>query len=139
MEPSMLNVSHTLVAGAIPIPSITRLTDAVETLLTDSVADLPWAARQRLILLTPDVLLAGGVTLRRIATTHAHIAGGAGQAASHERWLRLILIGRVREGLQVGVQRRCAPTCFMRTGRGKTAWMTEVNIWRNRVSPYPRP
>lgn len=71
--------------------SITHLQTSVETLLCESTVDLPRAARRRLVFFVIGVLLAGTIVLRRVATTHAHIALGATQAASHERRLRRTL------------------------------------------------
>jgi hypothetical protein len=52
---------------------------------------MPLASRQRLTALVFGVLLAGTVVLRQVATTQRHVAGGTGQAASHERRLRRTL------------------------------------------------
>jgi hypothetical protein len=71
--------------------SILHLQTAVETLLTDRDLDLSRAARQRLVFFVLGVLLAGTLVLRRVATTHSHIALGTTHAASHERRLRRAL------------------------------------------------
>jgi len=71
--------------------SITHLETSVETLLIESTLDLSIAARKRLVFFVIGVLLAGTLVLRRVATTHAHIAVGTAQAASHERRLRRTL------------------------------------------------
>jgi hypothetical protein len=71
--------------------SIAHLQTSVETLLIESTVELPHAARRRLVFLIIGVLLAGTIVLRRVASTHAHIALGAAQAASHERRLRRTL------------------------------------------------
>jgi hypothetical protein len=71
--------------------SITHLQTSVETLLIESAIDLPRAARRRLVFFVIGVLLAGTIVLRRVATTHAHIACCTTQAASHERRLRRTL------------------------------------------------
>lgn len=71
--------------------SITHLQDAVESLLHESVSDLPRASRARLAFLLLGVLLAGSVVLRRIATTHAYHTPETAHAASHERRLRRTL------------------------------------------------
>ena len=70
------------------MPSIRHLQSAVQTLIDESAADLPRAARQRLGFLVLGVLLAGTVVLRRVATTHATVALSTALPASHERRLR---------------------------------------------------
>jgi hypothetical protein len=87
----MMDITPTIIKGAIPMPSITHLTEAVETLLEAPLADQPRALRQRLVFFVMGVLLAGSIVLRRVATTQTHIAVGTVQAASHERRLRRIL------------------------------------------------
>ena len=76
--------------------SILHLQTAVETLLNDSAVELSRAARRRLVFFVLGVLLAGTLVLRRVATTHSHIALGTSRAASHERRLRRAL----RRGLR---------------------------------------
>jgi hypothetical protein len=71
--------------------SIAHLQTSVETLLIESTVELPHAARRRLVFFIIGVLLAGTIVLRRVASTHAHIALGSAQAASHERRLRRTL------------------------------------------------
>jgi hypothetical protein len=73
------------------MPSILQLSSAVETLLTESLPDLPRTARQRLVFALIGVLLAGSIVLRRVATTHATLSVPSAQAASHERRLRRTL------------------------------------------------
>ena len=71
--------------------SITHLQRSVETLLSEDTTKLPRAARERLLFFLIGVLLAGSIVLRRVATSHAHIATCTTLAASHERRLRRTL------------------------------------------------
>jgi hypothetical protein len=73
------------------MPIIAHLLTAVEAVLTESLAEVPSATRQRLADLVLGVLLAGTVVLRQVATTQRHVTGGTVQAASHERRLRRTL------------------------------------------------
>jgi hypothetical protein len=71
--------------------SIRALNQSVETLLTESALDLPRRTRQRLIFFIVGILLAGSLTLRRIACTQAYLTPQTCCAASHERRLRRVL------------------------------------------------
>jgi Transposase DDE domain len=87
----MMVLPTAIVQGASPMPSITHLETAVETLLAESLPTLPRATRQRLVAFLLGVLLAGTVVLRRVATTQAHFTPETATAASHERRLRRTL------------------------------------------------
>ena len=72
--------------------SIAHLQSSVEALIRESCTSLPLRAQRRLVFFVIGILLAGTLVLRRIATTHSHVASDAHSAASHERRLRLVLL-----------------------------------------------
>lgn len=104
------------------MPSITHLSEAVETLLLESGCDLPRAARQRLVFFVLGVLLAGTIALRRVATTHANISLGATKAASHERRLRRIL-NDPHLGQAVPMYGRVVRRILRRLPADQTVWL----------------
>src|SRR5262245_21066870 len=88
----MLVVPNSYPTEERPMPtSIRHLTQSVETLLTASALDLPRRTRQRLLFFILGLLLAGSLTLRRIACTQAYLTPQTTCAASHERRLRRVL------------------------------------------------
>lgn len=101
--------------------SIAHLTTAVETVIHDPM-DLPRAVQQRLVFFVLGVLLAGTIVLRRVATTHAHIAMGTAQAASHERRLRRIL-NDLHVGQAVPMYGRVVRRVLQRMPAGQRVWL----------------
>jgi hypothetical protein len=118
----MMDVQAPIREGVFPMLSITHLSAAVETLLLDSLPDLPHAARQRLLSFLLGVLLAGTIVLRRVATTQAHIASGTVQAASHERRLRRTL-NDPQLGQAVPLYGRVVRRVLRRLRAGQRLWL----------------
>lgn len=102
--------------------SIPHLHAAVETLLTETLTDLPRAARQRVGFFLIGVVLAGSIVLRRVATTQSHISGGTVQAASHERRLRRILHDR-QLGAAVPMYGRVVRRVLRRVRADQRVWV----------------